>query len=498
MRAIYIFCFLMALGVGTIAFAQNGNLYKIVTTEDFDEGFTLLKSADGGYLICGSTGAAEEGRASVYAVKTDSNGDYQWSTTLVADGNSRINDAVQASNGDFLLAGFSSAASGNVDGLVLRLSPAGEVIWSRYYGGSPNPDYINGISPASSFSTGFVLAGEQGRSNGKSDAWIFRIANDGNVVENYIDGGAGSDGFESVDVQTGFYAAAGFTESNSPDSGKIACRLRYYNFEFDEVGTYDFNEGNSCKIQKVAFIGDQAETGIAVEVENADSSYAFAAKYERTGGRQWSLTLDSANSGWSALQRDGAFGGVWAGNLESASGRNQPVFQSVETFNGIVDTLAVLSSPHDYIVRGLHVDHTYITMAGTRRKNGTSMGELFLVRTRKNGAFTNADSTLFIDDNFKIVQHSEERESRLKQSVLKLYPNPAGAFINMERSSSHPAEVRILNAAGVQLQTVRLRGSDHKHQLNISNLPAGFYFLQFIEREGKNSTIQMKSFIKQR
>lgn len=500
MKLVYVFISLLIalFGFCKNVKSQNDNLYKIITTEDYDDGFTLLKSADNGFLICGSTGAAEFGRASVYAVKLDESGVYEWSTSFVAAGSSRINDAVQAANGDFLLAGFTTSASGNVDGLVLRLSPAGEVLWSEFYGSSQNPDYINGISRASTFSSGFVLAGEQGRQNGKTDAWIFRITNEGSVVENYIDGGSENDGFETVTVQTGFYAVGGYSRSNSPDSLKTACWLRYYNFEFDPVGNYFFNEGDECKIRNVAFIGDQAETGVAVSAQNGDSSFAFAAKYGRTQGRQWSLRLDSAASRWSALQRDGAFGGVWAGSVENTSGNNQIAYQSVETFNGIPDTLAVFNSPHDYEVRGLYVDNDYVTMAGTRRKNGTGMGELFLVRTIKNAAFSNADSTLFIDDNFKIVLPVEELQSRLKDVELKLYPNPAGDYITAEFPVSQNAEIRVLNNAGTVVKTFRVSGSDQKHNLNISELPDGFYHLQVIEKQDKKRAVTVKSFVKQR
>lgn len=479
------------------AAGQSQSLHKIITTDDYDDGFSLVRSADDGYLICGSTGAAATGRASVYAVKLDANGVYEWSTAFVTEGNSRINGAVEAPDGDFVLAGFTVSPAGNADALVLRLSPAGDLIFSRFYGSSQNPDYINGISRASTFSEGFVLAGEQGRSNGKTDAWIFRIDDDGDVVENYLEGGRENDGFQSVDVQSGFYVAAGFTASNSPDSGKIACRLRYYNFEFDEVGDYVFNEGNHCNIKRVAFIGDQAETGIAVEVQNHDSNYAFAAKYGRTSGRQWALRLDSANSAWNSLQRDGSFGGLWAGTVQNGAGNHQAAFQSVETFNGIADTLAVFDTPHNYIVRDVQVDANYVTMAGTRNKNGTSMGELFLVRTPKNGTFSNADSTLFIDDSFEIVLHADDLPKPLKSSDVKLYPNPARDFINIRRSGSNPAEIRILNTAGIAIKTVHIAGFDQNKQLDITALPAGNYLLQIIEKQGFDRISTVKLFTKQ-
>lgn len=490
--------FILLLLTVSVLQSQNEDLYSIVNTGDFDEGFTLVADESGGYLIAGSTGTTQPGGSTVYVVKLDDSGDYQWSLSFVTDGASRINDGIQTASGDFILAGYSHTASGIPSGLVMRVSAAGEHLWTEYYGSPTLPDFINSVSPASSFSSGYVLVGEQGRSSGYSDAWIFRIGENGNVVENYLDGGAQNDGFTSIDVQTGFYAVGGFTKSLSPDSIKTACYLKYYNFEFDEVGTYIFNQGSKCKIKDTRFIGDQAEVGIAAEWQRNDSVFPLAAKYDRSQGRQWELVADSVQNSWGELRRDGAFGAIWAGEIFNETGRREIAYQSVETFNGIVDTLALFSSEHDYRVGGLYVDDSTVTMAGTRFENGQGMGDLFLVRIRKNAAFNPADSLYLIDDNISIVTTVEKAKFAVQTDDYKLYPNPATEYITLEGLSSSHAELRILDVTGSVLKVERLSGASSSYQVNINRLPQGMYHLQIIESGQDRQRVTVKSFVKQR
>lgn len=65
---------------------------------------------------------------------------------------------------------------------------------------------------------------------------------------------------------------------------------------------------------------------------------------------------------------------------------------------------------------------------------------------------------------------------------IELFPNPADERLNIKVEQRHlPLELLIINAGGEEVKRIRLKASTE--ELNISELPAGAYFLNFIDKD---------------
>jgi len=91
----------------------------------------FVKTPDGGYAIAGLTSKYSE-LGHLFLLKVDANGTEVWEATVPTTGG-RAFDVVPAPGGGYYIAGSSIETNGRT-GMVSRISEAGEVLWTRFYG----------------------------------------------------------------------------------------------------------------------------------------------------------------------------------------------------------------------------------------------------------------------------------------------------------------------------------------------------------------------------
>lgn len=120
-----------------------------------DSALDLVPVRSGGYLLIGETLSWSAPGRGMFVVRVDSGGGLMWAKVFhTSGGDDVLYSGVELSTGEFLVAGSS--------GLVLRLAPGGDLIWSRSYGLAE----IRQIAPTAEGN--FVIAGW--RPDGTSDA----------------------------------------------------------------------------------------------------------------------------------------------------------------------------------------------------------------------------------------------------------------------------------------------------------------------------------------
>ena len=102
---------------------------------DLDRGVFVSPTKDGGYIAVGVTKSFGKGGEDVYLVKTDSNGEFLWSKTY--GGTDQDNGwSVHETPDGFVLAGFTkSFGAGGFDFYLIKTDSDGEIDWSKTYGG---------------------------------------------------------------------------------------------------------------------------------------------------------------------------------------------------------------------------------------------------------------------------------------------------------------------------------------------------------------------------
>jgi len=111
------------------------------------------RTNDGGYMLAGETSVYGAGGSDIYLIKTDSAGTVLWSKTYGGPLDENLRSAKQTTDGGYILGGITSSFGAvNSDMYMIKTDPAGNLVWSKTYGGS-GTDFGStvGESPAGEF-----------------------------------------------------------------------------------------------------------------------------------------------------------------------------------------------------------------------------------------------------------------------------------------------------------------------------------------------------------
>jgi len=158
---------------------------------DVDRGVHVSPTRDGGYIAVGITKSFGEGDEDIYLVRTDSEGALLWSKALGGPGEDNGWLVEEVSDG-FLVAGFTnSSGAGGFDCYLVKTDSDGELEWSRTYGGEAD-DRCWGMVPARD--GGFVLVGETASSGaGEEDCLVVKTDSRGRESWSQTFGGKAGD-----------------------------------------------------------------------------------------------------------------------------------------------------------------------------------------------------------------------------------------------------------------------------------------------------------------
>jgi hypothetical protein len=100
---------------------------KAIGGESEDEGYSLIQTSDSGYAIAGHTKSFGAGLSDAYLVKLDANGNLQWTTTIGGKDFEDGYSLIQTSDGGYAIAGETeSFGAGNGDVYVVKLDRNGD------------------------------------------------------------------------------------------------------------------------------------------------------------------------------------------------------------------------------------------------------------------------------------------------------------------------------------------------------------------------------------
>ena len=149
----------------------------IKITKNYDGGYSISKTADGGFIIGGEAGHSHN--EDFMILKVDQNGNKKWSKKFSDHPDNSAYDAIEASDGNFYLVGKKRIVDRYEDIRIIKTNSKGKKIWDKTYGGDKE-DIGEGIIESEN-NTFVVVAGTF--SYGKAgDVLLMKINSDGIVI----------------------------------------------------------------------------------------------------------------------------------------------------------------------------------------------------------------------------------------------------------------------------------------------------------------------------
>jgi len=193
--------------------------YSTYGGNGYDVGYSVKQTLDGGYIIAGSTSSFGQGNTDFYLLKLDSLGQKKFETSFGGYSNEIAKSVIQLSDSSFVIAGYTSSFGiGGYDIFVVKADKNGNLIWQKTFGGN-DWDFAYNIELTSD--GGFIICGTTySFGYGNADGYIIKTDGAGNVTWTKTFGGKHDDEFKSV-IQTsdGNYALTGYTKSFNDSLG---------------------------------------------------------------------------------------------------------------------------------------------------------------------------------------------------------------------------------------------------------------------------------------
>jgi len=192
-------------------------------------GYSVSQGADGGYVICGSTGSAQS--AHPYLIKVDAQGSPQWERTLDSHNNAVALSVSETADGGYVLAGYTGDLDGT-DVYLVKTGPEGNLKWEKTYGG---PGMDTGAAVLQTADGGYLVAGSTNSfGSGGYDVYLVKTDPQGNAEWENTFGDTGDEIVTSI--------------THSPDGGCVVAGGKYngaLETTYPDVLVMDFKLANT-------------------------------------------------------------------------------------------------------------------------------------------------------------------------------------------------------------------------------------------------------------
>ena len=185
------------------------------TTPIFSDCCMIDLTADGGYVLAGGSesddgvAGGNQGFSDFWVVSLSPEGDLVWRKTFGGSGDYSARAVRPTPDGGLIVIGDSYFGDGDVTGhhglsdfWVVKLSADGSLRWQKCLGGSGH-DLARDIWVASD--GGYLVAGSSesddgdvGNNNGGEDWWVVKLGEDGSIVWRMSEGGSQDDEAASI------------------------------------------------------------------------------------------------------------------------------------------------------------------------------------------------------------------------------------------------------------------------------------------------------------
>ncbi len=257
---------------------------KSLGGSDFDQGYTISQTSDGGYVLGGESQSTDgnitgnHNSLDAWVVKLNFEGKIEWQRSLGGSGIDRANDIHQTREGGYIVFGQTSSNEGDVTGnhsdgydlWIVKLNNVGEIEWQKALGGS-NEDYGQSIEQTSDggfIALGFVNSnnGDVTGNHGSTDIWVVKLTEDGELQWQKAFGGTLAErGFSIRQTTDNGFIVAGDAWSNNGDVSGVLGKNDFWIIKLSP----ESSPTSSPQTQTLQIYPNPATTTISLSVQNS-------------------------------------------------------------------------------------------------------------------------------------------------------------------------------------------------------------------------------------
>lgn len=163
---------------------ENGNMEweKIFGGSSYDYLKSIQQTKDGGYIAAGSIYPENATIDDAWILKLDPDGNLEWDKTFGEGFSDQAHSIQQTVDEGYIIAGYKGTNDPDVgsQAWILKLDSNGNLEWDKAF--SENDDYNFAFSIQQTKDLGYIVAGETSSIiDGTSDAWVFKLDENGNL-----------------------------------------------------------------------------------------------------------------------------------------------------------------------------------------------------------------------------------------------------------------------------------------------------------------------------
>jgi hypothetical protein len=279
-----------------------------------DHGRSVKQTSDGGYIIAGFTESYAIGENDVWLIKTDSEGNLDWEKTFGGSNWDAGYSVQQTQDGGYIITGYTwSYGAGCDDVWLIKTDSNGNKEWDKAFG-SPNSEGGNSVQQTQD--GGYFITGYEG---GKTlNVWLIKTDSQGNLIWDKAFGGSDWDcGYSGKQISDGGYIITGYT-----DESELVSRHLWL-IKTDSQGELEWDKTfSSSGLEDVGYSVEQTRDGGYIVAGRTLSSMAcdqcWLIKTDSSGNLEWDRIFGGGGYDWGrSVQQTSDGGYVIVGHTDS-------------------------------------------------------------------------------------------------------------------------------------------------------------------------------------
>ncbi len=449
-------------------FVINGFSQKIIwqnhvgDTNSMEMSYSIIRSADQGFYICGLDGAIGFGQENILLAKINSTGDTIWKKSIGYEGTGEFARSIIETEDGLMILGYTeSMGAGAADMYLVKTNISGDVIWEKTYGGVANDDGIKVVK----FKNNFLIVGHSYNiSTFEYDIFLVAINPQGDTLWTKKFGTEYDDFLINlIESPSNGFVGVGYTYGNNADF------IDVYAFHIDSLGnilwsnSYDgFEQGQSSGDYGTSIVEHSNGTYSILATEN----YIYQTSFT---GNLWLLNLDSNGDTikTKSIIIDKPINTTELLEIEGHQYAIVNAINEVDEEQGMILKFdANLDTVYSFRIKSDSYTHLNSAIADSNY--------IFLT-----GYQTNLYKTYEAYISKVDVSQSTTGIRANTSAKIKLYPNPSTEYILVE--SSECARYIIVGIDGIIIRKL----SYISNKIDIKNLSSGKYIIQLFDEQNK-------------